>query len=270
MRLRCKEGGSGEHVKNGLLRGKQRCRCKACGLNFTDTPPRGMPLRVKVTAVLLHLSGLSMDRTAKLLGVSTPSVQAWIERFAEVYAQKPETEGRAVVVEPDEMWHFLKKKSNKLWLWKARDRATGRLIDWELGGRDKATLERMLERLKRWRGRFYCAGGWEAGACPPAAYGRPGGRADPARAAVRRQGGDPRHRARPFPPAALAGPVPPPHLRGLQGRAHGRGLDRALRPLRGRPRDRRAPIYASLRPSLSFLLPSLHWRDLWLAVLGKQ
>src|SRR4051794_39110808 len=56
-----------------------------------------------------HLGGLSMNRTAKLLGVSTPSVQAWIERFAEVYAQKPEPEGRAVVVELDEMWHFLKK-----------------------------------------------------------------------------------------------------------------------------------------------------------------
>ena len=41
-----------------------------------------MPLRVQVTAVLLYLSGLSMNRTAKLLGVSTPSVMAWIERFA--------------------------------------------------------------------------------------------------------------------------------------------------------------------------------------------
>src|SRR4051812_49883550 len=55
-----------------------------------------------------------------------------------------------------------KKKSNKLWVWKARDRATGRLIDWELGRRDAATLERMLERLKRWRGRLYCADGLEA------------------------------------------------------------------------------------------------------------
>ena len=68
-----------------------------------------MPLRVKVEAVLLYLSGVSMNRTAKLLGVSTPTVQAWIERFAEVYAQKPEPEGRAVVVELDEMWHYLKK-----------------------------------------------------------------------------------------------------------------------------------------------------------------
>src|ERR1700750_1460707 len=125
MGLRCKGCGGEEHVKNGFMRGKQRYRCKACGLNFTDTPPRGMPLRIKVEAVLLYLSGLSMNRTAKLLGVSTPSVQAWIERvaenstpsvqagierFAEVYAQKPEPEGRAVVVELDEMWHFLKKR----------------------------------------------------------------------------------------------------------------------------------------------------------------
>src|SRR6201995_1908690 len=109
MGLRCKGCGGEEHVKNGFMRGKQRYRCKACGLNFTDPPPRGMPLRVKVEAVLLYLSGLSMNRTAKLLGVSTPSVQAWIERFAEVYAQKPEPEGRALVIELDEVWHFLKK-----------------------------------------------------------------------------------------------------------------------------------------------------------------
>ena len=109
MGLRCKRCGAEEHVKNGLMRGRQRYRCKACGLNFTDTPPRGMPLATKVTAVLLYLSGLSMNRTAKLLGVSTPTVQTWIERFAQVYAQKPEPEGRAVVVELDEMWHYLKK-----------------------------------------------------------------------------------------------------------------------------------------------------------------
>ena len=83
--------------------------CKACGLNFTDTPPRGLPLALKATAVLLYVSGLSMNRTAKLLGVSTPSVQAWIEQFAQAYAQKPEPEGRALVIELDEMWHYLKK-----------------------------------------------------------------------------------------------------------------------------------------------------------------
>ena len=112
--LRCKRRGSAEHIKNGSMRGKQRYRCKACGLNFTATPPRGLPLRVKATAVLLYLSGLSMNRTAKLLGVSTPSVMAWIEQFAKSYAQKPEPEGRALVIELDEMWHYLKKGQQAL------------------------------------------------------------------------------------------------------------------------------------------------------------
>ena len=30
-------------------------------------------------------------------------------------------------------------------------------MDWECGGRDKITCERLLERLKRWRTRLYCA-----------------------------------------------------------------------------------------------------------------
>ena len=110
MGLRCKACGSEEHIKNGFMRGKQRYRCKACGLNFTATPPRGKPLALKVAAVLLYVSGLSMNRTAKLLGVSTPTVQDWLERFAQAYAQKPEPEGRALVIELDEMWHYLKKR----------------------------------------------------------------------------------------------------------------------------------------------------------------
>jgi hypothetical protein len=91
------------------MRGKQRYLCKACGLAFTDTPARGKPLAMKAVAVLLYVSGLSMNRTAKLLGVSTPTIQAWLEQFAAAYAQKPEPEGRAVVIELDEMWHYVKK-----------------------------------------------------------------------------------------------------------------------------------------------------------------
>jgi transposase len=118
MELCCKRCGSAKQVKNGLMRGKQRylckdCLCKDCGLNFTDTPPRGKPLALKAAAVLLYVSGLSMNRTAQLLGVSTPTIQAWLEQFAAAYAHKPEPEGRAVVIELDEMWHYLKKSPSR-------------------------------------------------------------------------------------------------------------------------------------------------------------
>src|SRR5215212_7629613 len=101
--------GSEAQVKNGLMRGQQRDLCKGCGLNVPHTPARGKPLALKAAAVLLSVSGLSMNRTAQLLGVSTPTIQAWLEPFAQAYAQKPEPEGRAVVIELDEMGPYLKK-----------------------------------------------------------------------------------------------------------------------------------------------------------------
>jgi transposase len=115
MGLRCKRCGSEAHVKNGLMRGQQRSLCKGCGLTFTHTPARGKPLALKAAAVLLDVSGLSMNRTAKRLGVSTPPIQAWLEPFAAASAQKPEPEGRAGVIELDERGHDLKKtRSAKL------------------------------------------------------------------------------------------------------------------------------------------------------------
>src|SRR3954466_465422 len=77
MGLRCKRCGGEEHVKNELMRGQQRYLCKACGLNFTDTPPRGKPLALKAAAVLLYVSGLFMNCTAKLLGVSADAYSGY-------------------------------------------------------------------------------------------------------------------------------------------------------------------------------------------------
>ena len=48
MGLRGKRCESKEHVKNGRMRNKPRYLGKGCGLNFTDTPPRGRPLALKV------------------------------------------------------------------------------------------------------------------------------------------------------------------------------------------------------------------------------
>ncbi|HET6468634.1 MAG TPA: hypothetical protein VFG43_09680 [Geminicoccaceae bacterium] len=52
-----------------------------------------------------------MNRTAKLMGVSTPTVQAWIERSAKDHAPKPDPDGggRALAIELDGMWHYLKE-----------------------------------------------------------------------------------------------------------------------------------------------------------------
>src|SRR5256885_15215525 len=99
MGLRCKRCGAEEHVKNGFMKGLQRYRCKACGLNFTDTPPRGMPLRVKVTAVVLCPGGASMNRTPEPPGGFPPHGATRDGGVPGTFAPKARAAGRALVVQ---------------------------------------------------------------------------------------------------------------------------------------------------------------------------
>ncbi|AGF51677.1 transposase [Synechocystis sp. PCC 6803] len=106
----CPQCGHGNVVKNGFVKDKQRFKCKSCQYQFTNlSKERGKPLWMKLEAVLLYMSGMSMNATAKLLGVSTQSVLNWIRDFGEANYEKPAPDS-AIVVELDELWHFLQAK----------------------------------------------------------------------------------------------------------------------------------------------------------------
>ena len=97
-------------VKHGFMQGQQRYQCKECGYNFINKPRRGRSPAIVMLAVWLYLSGLSQRRIARLLGVSPVAVLKWIKAFSLKNAPKPVPTGKGlVVVELDEMWHFLKK-----------------------------------------------------------------------------------------------------------------------------------------------------------------
>jgi IS1 family transposase len=115
---------------------------------------------MKINAVLWYLSGMSMNRIAFLLRVSAQTVLTWIRGFAKDYCEKLEPTGRTIVLQLDAMWHYLKKKRRKLWLWKALDQETGQLLDWECGQRDKRTLKKMVDRLAQWDVQMYCTDKW--------------------------------------------------------------------------------------------------------------
>src|SRR4029450_11863196 len=99
-------------IKNGSAYGVPKWKCKDCLRQTSFKPPRGEPLWKKETAVLLYTLGLSMNAIAKQLGVSTPAILNWIRAHAATHAPRPQPEpGESVVVmELDELWHFLQKK----------------------------------------------------------------------------------------------------------------------------------------------------------------
>ena len=118
---KCPRCHSEQVVPNGSAAGKPKKRCKPCGYQFTRTTPRGKPLQTKMLAVLLYLSGLSMNRIATLCDVSAQAVLNWIRAFAHAHYEKPQPDGAVVILELDEMWHYVKKNgtssgSGKRWM----------------------------------------------------------------------------------------------------------------------------------------------------------
>jgi insertion element IS1 protein InsB len=67
-----------------------------------------------------------------------------------------------MALELDAMWHYLKTKRCKLWIWKALDRDTGQVLDWACGRRDQATLQKVVERLAQWNVTMSCTDTWAA------------------------------------------------------------------------------------------------------------
>ena len=108
----CPKCASRKTVKNGNHLNRQRYRCKDCCFQFTRETPRGRPANEKAMAILLYTLGLSFNAIARIYGVATSTVMRWVRTFAEKTYEKPEP-GQAVIVELDEMWHYVhSKKTN--------------------------------------------------------------------------------------------------------------------------------------------------------------
>ena len=116
----CKKCESTHHVKSGFITGEQRYLCKKCGCKFVPTRQRGRPQKDKLLAVWLYLHGLSFRTIAKLFRVTPKTIYDWVKKYAQENYVKPVPQGDLVVVELDEMWHYLGSKK--------RNSGSGRLI----------------------------------------------------------------------------------------------------------------------------------------------
>ena len=68
----------------------------------------------KSLAVFLYYHGVSINALGKMFGVWASTILTWIRHDAADHAEKPAPSGKAIVLEPDEMWHCLKKTTHTL------------------------------------------------------------------------------------------------------------------------------------------------------------
>jgi transposase-like protein len=109
----CKKCESNSVVKAGKVADNQRYKCKECGCQFQPNRTKGKLEKTKRLAVVLYLFGMSFRTIARLTKTDVHAVYRWIRDFGEKHYEKPEPISDAVIVELDEMWHYIKdKKTN--------------------------------------------------------------------------------------------------------------------------------------------------------------
>lgn len=108
--MQCPRCKSERFVKNGIIKSKQRYKCKTCDFRYTVAQKlTGKPLSLKRFALQLYLEGLGFRSIGRVLNVSNVSILNWIRQFGNqvkgLQSNKP-----ASIIEIDEMHTYVGSK----------------------------------------------------------------------------------------------------------------------------------------------------------------
>jgi transposase-like protein len=106
--LNCPKCSQANCTKDGIVKGKQRYKCKGCGYRYTVTH-KGASKDVKRQALNLYLEGLGFRSIGRILNFSHVAVYNWIKVFGEKL-EDLKSDTVVEVVEIDEMHSYVGSK----------------------------------------------------------------------------------------------------------------------------------------------------------------
>jgi transposase-like protein len=111
--IECKNCKSASSTKNGIVRKKQRYKCKDCGYNFVIGHAHSSPKKLAKKAIVVLLYSLgrtSYSKLAKIFGVTNGTIHNWVTEAANGLPI-PTIYNDITEIEFDEMWHYIVKKN---------------------------------------------------------------------------------------------------------------------------------------------------------------
>ncbi len=149
----CPQCGSQNMVKNGHeYKGAQKYQCKDCMSYGTLDAQRGYDNQTRRQVRRAVLERMSLRGIARVFGVSRRTVAKWLEQWAQQLPPLATTLGEARrddVLELDEMWSFVLKKTNKRWVWVALCRRTRQIVAYFIGDRSQTSCLHLWRRIPR-------------------------------------------------------------------------------------------------------------------------
>lgn len=87
--INCPKCQSAEYVKSGVVKERQRYKCKQCGYFFTVMKQgKSIDPYYVVKALQLYIEGVTLREIERLLGVSHVSVMNWVRQY---HVKKPDS-----------------------------------------------------------------------------------------------------------------------------------------------------------------------------------
>lgn len=104
--MNCPKCKSENHVKDGIVKGKQRYFCKECKYRYT-VEHLGKPIELRKAALYLYLEGLGFRSIERFLKVSNVTVMNWIKSFGKEVESLKKVDGSIEIVEMDELHTYI-------------------------------------------------------------------------------------------------------------------------------------------------------------------
>ncbi len=108
--MNCPKCNSDAKTKDGVVKGRQRYKCRDCGFRYTvASGSKAKPLYMRRLALQLYLEGLGFRSIGRVLMVSNVTVLNWIRAFGEQIEDLKRTDP-VVYTEMDEMHTYVGQK----------------------------------------------------------------------------------------------------------------------------------------------------------------
>jgi transposase-like protein len=110
MAMDCPKCKSRHHVKDGIVRGKQRYRCKDCGYRYTVECKSDIKSQAtRRLAFEMYLEGLGYRAIGRILKISYGTVYVWIKEWGG-QVSLPRRESLADTATLGQMLHYVSSK----------------------------------------------------------------------------------------------------------------------------------------------------------------
>ncbi|OYU97340.1 MAG: transposase [Bacteroidetes bacterium B1(2017)] len=111
--IKCPKCDSFHIIKSGILKNRQRYKCKACTYFFTvDKIGKKIDNYYVTKALQLYIEGLSYREIERLLGISHVSVLNWVKQYGLKRPENSQYHPTYKILNHTELVEYMKNKEN--------------------------------------------------------------------------------------------------------------------------------------------------------------